>query len=65
MQNYELKKFRKILKDNGYERKRQKGSHEIWRNEEKKDTVAITNKSSGVNYCVGSKLIKEHNLVIR
>jgi len=64
MQNYDLKDFRKILRNNGYERKRQRGSHEIWRNEEKKDTVAITNKITGVNACIGRKLIKEHGLVI-
>ena len=65
MQNYGLKEFRRILIDNGYERKRQKGSHEIWRNEQKKDTVSITNKITGVNACIGRKMIKEHNLIVR
>jgi len=64
MQNYELRHFRKILKHNGYIRKRQKGSHEIWRHEGKKDTISITNRLAGVNALTGRKIIKDHNLEV-
>jgi len=61
MQNYEFKDFDKLLRFNGYERDRQKGSHVTYKNNTGR-IITITNRSAGVNACLGRKLIKEYNL---
>ena len=62
--NFKTKEMQNILKKNGYEKKRQRGSHEVWYNDMKNDTVVITNRGKGVNYFTGSKMMKDHGIVI-
>jgi len=52
-----------ILRNNGYAKKRHRGSHEIWYNDDKNDTVVITNRKKGVNYFTATKMMKEHCIV--
>lgn len=62
MQDYDYRYFCKVLQNNGYSPRRIKGSHQTWRNDEKKDSITITCNSRYVNACVGRSLIREHNL---
>lgn len=59
MQNYPIRKIRKILKQNNYTYIRTKGSHEIYSNG--KNTVSITYPIT--NALVARKIIKNNNLI--
>lgn len=59
MKKYTSREMKKILRMNGYEEVRQRGSHCIF----KKDTATVV-VNSNLNPMVCRRLIKENNLIV-
>lgn len=58
MRGYTPREFTKLLRENGYEKIRQCGSHAVYKNGT--DSITITTRK--LNPCISTRLIKEHNL---
>jgi len=64
--NYNVREFRRILIDNGYEFKRQTGSHQIWvrPDEHGNDMDVINIPATSINAMLARRVIKEHKLYV-
>lgn len=61
MKQWNAKDFRKLLRDNGFQFQRQKGSHEIYK-DDKGNEVVIKSK---LNPTIALRLIKENKLEVK
>lgn len=56
---WDVKDFKRVLKVNGFEKKRKTGSHEIWKKDG--ETIVITTKN--LDKLIANNIIKTHNLI--
>jgi predicted RNA binding protein YcfA (HicA-like mRNA interferase family) len=62
--DWKTSEFMDLLKKNGYKCDRIKGSHQIWKNENKTFNKSITITSNHLKNVIIRRLIKENDLVV-
>ena len=60
MKQYSVKEMQRILKHNGYEKVRQRSSHQIWQ----RDSDSLCLPVATLHSVIALRLIKEHSLSV-
>ena len=60
MRQISVREMEKILKENGYEKVRTRGSHTVWKSGDRRITLPVVTLKS----VVANRLIKENQLVV-
>ena len=61
MRQISVREMQNILKENGYEYVRQKGSHQVWKNEENTISIPVVQLKS----VIANRILKENNFRIK